>query len=385
MKVESRVLAVVLLFLPLTGTAIDVHGVGQVQFSTTIGEGRDCSRLPCDYDVFNDSFNSQTGSASGAANSALGASDASSNGVIGVQVATGSIRLGHAWNGSIRAGNEGGVRSQFYAQASGDIFYDHEITPSIFSATFVYDILDGPVYGGRGILNEITAEVRADSSYPLSFTTGAIGTFYDGGAVTASGTVSGHISARITSSVAIQLNASGTDTGGFRSALNIVVGLGATQANPVLPASLPPAGTAGSFLFESAQSGAWFDPTPTETFDFEMQDGSLFTHIISLPEGFDDPFTVSVGDQVLGEYGHGEVVSFLGLLGEGVSSFSVSGINPFVDGDDPMAFPIQLAFDNPTATFTMKAAPVPLPAPFLLLGSALAALGLCKRPRAVCS
>ena len=167
-----------------------------------------------------------------------------------------------------------------------------------------------------------------------------------------------------------------TDTLFTTSITEIIEGVGGSQLNPVLPGE---GSQVGTFLFENAQSGAWFDPIPTETFDFEMQDGSLFTHIISLPEGFDDEFSVSVEGEDLGEFGPGEVVSFISLLGEGVSSFSVSGINPLVDGEDPNAFPIQLAFDNPTASFTMTPAPVPLPAPFILLGSALAALGVVNR------
>ena len=54
-----------------------------------------------------------------------------------------------------------------------------------------------------------------------------------------------------------------------------------------------------------------------------------------------------------------------------VTSFSITGIDPEVDGGDPNAFPTFLQFDT-TGTFTM--APIPEPSSWLL--AALAGLGL---------
>jgi hypothetical protein len=54
-----------------------------------------------------------------------------------------------------------------------------------------------------------------------------------------------------------------------------------------------------------------------------------------------------------------------------VTSFSITGIDPEVDGGDPNAFPTFLQFDT-TGTFTMT--PIPEPSSWLL--AALAGLGL---------
>ena len=63
-----------------------------------------------------------------------------------------------------------------------------------------------------------------------------------------------------------------------------------------------------------------------------------------------------------------------------VDFFTVSGISPLVDGGNPTAFPTFLAFDRPTASFTMT--PIPEPASLLLLLMAMGSLkstGRCSR------
>ncbi len=73
---------------------------------------------------------------------------------------------------------------------------------------------------------------------------------------------------------------------------------------------------------------------------------------------------------MLGEFGPGETVDFVSLLGAGVSSFTISGIEPLVDAEDPLAFPIALAFNTPTASFTMTAVvPEPGAASLALVGA----------------
>ena len=130
-----------------------------------------------------------------------------------------------------------------------------------------------------------------------------------------------------------------------------IVGERADQANPILPDTNDGAG----FGFVDAPSGAWFDPLPADSFDFRMNGDERFTHIVSLPEGFISPFDVSVGGNSIGTFGPGQVVDFVALTGDSVSSFRVSGINPEVDAENPAAFPVQLAFDTPSADFTMSA------------------------------
>lgn len=141
----------------------------------------------------------------------------------------------------------------------------------------------------------------------------------------------------------------------------------AQSINPVFPNLRDDNGV---WLFEDVPSGFWFDPITTYGFNYLMTGGSLFTDILGLPIGLDadELFTVSVGDVVLGEFQSIDQVKFgdyADILGNllltgtdgklGVSSFSVAGIDSPVDPDDPLAFPIQLAFDTQRASFSMAA------------------------------
>jgi len=149
---------------------------------------------------------------------------------------------------------------------------------------------------------------------------------------------------------------------------------GVLQSTPILPDS------PGAFL--AAPSGAWFDPPATSGFDFAMTGASLFTDILGFPTGIDadGAFEVWVGALSLGTFNVGDGVNFVDLVGNGVSSFRITGINPAVDGGDPLAFPIQLAFDTATADFTMTPIEaIPEPASLSLLG--IGAIGLLRRRR----
>ncbi|MCB9877866.1 MAG: hypothetical protein H6835_09720 [Planctomycetes bacterium] len=123
---------------------------------------------------------------------------------------------------------------------------------------------------------------------------------------------------------------------------------GASQDFPVLP-------TDGVSLFRNGGSASWVDPPLALGYDFEQVGGSLFTQIMSLPVGIDGDgmFEVLVGNQSLGEFAEGASVDFVQLLGTGVSSFRIAGIDPAKDATDVAAFPVQLAFDTPIADFSM--------------------------------
>jgi hypothetical protein len=140
---------------------------------------------------------------------------------------------------------------------------------------------------------------------------------------------------------------------------------GLCQSNPTLPNMVEP----GVFFFNSVPSGQWFDPPAVEAFEYVVLDGTLFSQILDFPTGFSDLFTVSVGGNVLGQFGPGQSVDFVSLLGGGVSEFTVSGINPLVDAEDPLGFPLQIAFTTPTGSFAMRAV-VPEPTGFGIVLSA---------------
>ena len=71
----------------------------------------------------------------------------------------------------------------------------------------------------------------------------------------------------------------------------------------------------------------------------------------------------------------------------GVSGFTVSGINPNVDGGDATAFPIKLGFSSAFASFTMTGVgsggltAAPEPGTFALLTFGGLALALVRRKR----
>jgi hypothetical protein len=106
----------------------------------------------------------------------------------------------------------------------------------------------------------------------------------------------------------------------------------------------------GTSRFRNVPGIGISDPIPAWGFRYETTDGSLFTDITAFPTGFDDPFTVSVGSTVLGQYSPGETLTF---PGGGVSSFSLTGISPLVDAEDPLAFPLGLAFVRSIVSFDM--------------------------------
>lgn len=153
-------------------------------------------------------------------------------------------------------------------------------------------------------------------------------------------------------------------------------GPGASQDLPFLPDDSDEDGT---FTFEDVPSGTWFDPPSVEGFEYAMTGGSLFTKILGFPTGFSDPFTVSVGSTVLGQFIPGNTADFTTFPGGGVSGFKISGIKPLVDLGNPTAFPLQIEFNTPTASFTMTPMEVPEPLTILGTGVFLGAIPVLKK------
>jgi hypothetical protein len=123
------------------------------------------------------------------------------------------------------------------------------------------------------------------------------------------------------------------------------------------------------------KSGQFFDPPMTYGYLFETDGSSLFTKV-GLPIGLGNNFTVtsSEGTETVGA--NGEVQFF------GVESFTITGIDPLVDQDDPEAFPVYLEFSEETGNnFTMTPLLVPEPGALALLGIALCSALTCGRRR----
>jgi len=162
---------------------------------------------------------------------------------------------------------------------------------------------------------------------------------------------------------------------------------GSTQENPILPDLI----NDQTWVFTNVPTGQWVDPPMASGFEYTMTSNSLFTSILDFPNGIDSDnlFEVLVAGMSLGQFGPGQTVDFTSYSGGGVSGFTIAGINPAVDGGDPTAFPLKLAFNTPTASFTMQpiqasgAQPVPEPASMLGI-MAFGALGggrLLKRKK----
>jgi hypothetical protein len=141
------------------------------------------------------------------------------------------------------------------------------------------------------------------------------------------------------------------------------------------------------FVFNNVPSGRWVDPPAADGFEYTMTprdvpvgvssrifpgmtgvgeaDDSVFTRVSGFPTGIDadDTFEVSVDGIVLGDFSPGDTLSFrdyadqLGdrLVNGGVVQFTVSEINPAVDSSNPVAFPLRVDFNTPTASFEMQA------------------------------
>jgi len=136
---------------------------------------------------------------------------------------------------------------------------------------------------------------------------------------------------------------------------------GESQFNPWMPNC--PINNGSIYSFCDVRSHQWYDPPTANGFDYKMDGDSLFTSILDLPSTFENPFTVSVGGIVLGQFTNGDEIDFskyadlLGNLligGSGVKEFSVR-TSDTIDPSNPLALPIKLAFNTETANFSLFA------------------------------
>lgn len=144
-----------------------------------------------------------------------------------------------------------------------------------------------------------------------------------------------------------------------------------TPRNPIIP---DPNGS-GGWVFTGVFGSGWFDPPMATGYLYET-DNSAFT-IVSLPTPADVPgdgfYTVTSV--------HGSDVVAAGddyVFFTPVSKFTVTGIDPPVDGSDPQAFPTFLVTADPVGANIMMT-PIPEPSTMLLMVFGLAMSGIGHR------
>lgn len=141
---------------------------------------------------------------------------------------------------------------------------------------------------------------------------------------------------------------------------------GDTAGNPVLPDEVD--GT--TFIFNDAPGSGWFDPPAASGYVYEMTSDtnfvSVFLPTFDLVPDADGEFIVSSI--------HGDVTVFAGtsyMFPTPVDQFVITGIDPTVDGSDPLAFPVFLTFDGFSNSFTQTPIPEPTAAALSVLGLAV--------------
>jgi hypothetical protein len=142
-------------------------------------------------------------------------------------------------------------------------------------------------------------------------------------------------------------------------------GPGSTSDYALEPTFSSTTGGVATFVFDDVPSGSWFDPLSASTFTYTMLSDSDFTEILGFPSGF-QAFEVFVGGVDEGSFVSGDTFEFP----TGTTSFAISGLSPIGE-----PFPLQLAFNTPTASFDVTVASVPEPSTWAMMILGFAFLG----------
>lgn len=157
------------------------------------------------------------------------------------------------------------------------------------------------------------------------------------------------------------------------------VELGQTQSNPILPF----VNEFDDFVFPEPTPRRWFDPPFVEGFTYVLEGGATFTEV-GAPVGFG---TLTILDDMGNVIGTVDGGDFFDLSGLGLSEFSLVGIDPLLDADDPgfsSAFPTFLDWTGTATTMTMiaietTASAVSEPGILALFGFGVLALAFRRR------
>lgn len=163
-----------------------------------------------------------------------------------------------------------------------------------------------------------------------------------------------------------------------------LVETGIEPANPsgqspeaaILPTLDTPREEDGAWVFDDVTgTGRWFDPPMTEGYIYEVTDELSNFVAVELPTTIgdaDNQFVIEDNVNGITVVNGGD----LHVFDTPVDAFTVTGIDPLVDGGDPQAFPTFLQFDQLTVSFTQT--PVPEPGS---LSSLAIVFGLITRRR----
>ncbi|MEQ8211485.1 MAG: hypothetical protein RH917_16795 [Lacipirellulaceae bacterium] len=171
---------------------------------------------------------------------------------------------------------------------------------------------------------------------------------------------------------------------GFQGDSEISINLSLEHANESIPGDTPnnpmlPDGTDGpTFQFENAPQSGWFDPPAASGYVYETDDASSFL-AVGLPplsavadgDGFYEVFDLDNGGSTTVAAG-----GFF-FFPTPTTAFRVTGIDPTVDGGDPLAFPTFLTFDALSNNFTQT----PIPEPTALVIALVCGVGVVTRRR----
>jgi hypothetical protein len=163
----------------------------------------------------------------------------------------------------------------------------------------------------------------------------------------------------------------------YLNGVSAIFSPGQTPTSPFSPAGAQNP-THKSFPFNNVPgNGFWFDPA-VASYLLKTDGVSKFTKV-GLPP-------LSIVPDADGLY---QITSSLGTVTVGagsfytfpspVTQFTITGINPRVEGSNPLAFPLNLTFNQSSVNFTMT--PVPEPTTVVLVACSLMLLALRIRRR----
>jgi hypothetical protein len=155
-------------------------------------------------------------------------------------------------------------------------------------------------------------------------------------------------------------------------------GPGISASNPLYPDSGACTSSVGNgaectFITFLGPVLAFIDPPTANAYTYQILNGSHFTSLSGFPSGFAAPFDVSSNGIDYGHFAPGQTLTFP----TGVTTFTISGISPAVDGSSPTAFPVQVGTDAAganiqlTAFDSASAVPEPSSSSLVLTGLAL--------------